>query len=77
MPHLPLNILHVGAVPLEPCAVRRPEATPVHKAQTQLAGWGLNEAGENVVVAHRLAVLHGLEYQVVGSIPSLSLRIIF
>ena len=28
MPHLPLNVLHISAVPLKPGAVRRPEATP-------------------------------------------------
>ena len=44
MAHLPLNILHIGAVPLEPSAVGSTEATPVHKAQAQVAGCGLDEA---------------------------------
>ena len=68
MPHLPLNVLHIGAVPLKPGAVRRPEAAPVHKTQAQLAGCGLDEAGENVVIAHRLAVFDLLEDEVVWSV---------
>ena len=55
-------------MPLEPSAVGSTEAAPVHKAQAQRAGCGLDEGGKKVVIAHRLAVFHGLEYQVIVSV---------
>lgn len=76
MSKLSLNVLNVGATAFQPSAVGRPQTSPVHKPETQLASRGLNVPGKNVVVARRAAGLHRLEHEIVGPVDFTTLYLL-
>src|SRR5580658_2733788 len=68
MPHEFLCVFHIGFGLLQPCCVRCPQATPVHKVQPELPGCWLDVPLQNVVVTHSGTSRYGLKHKIVRAV---------
>ena len=65
MPHLALHIFRVRSGFDHPGCPGGSQAKPIHETEAELAPRWLDEPGEDVVIAKRLAVAHRLEHEII------------
>jgi hypothetical protein len=62
VPHLSLNAFDVGTRSHHPCGTGSAQRLPIAETDTQFPRCWLDVTVEHVVIAHRLSILHRLEY---------------
>ena len=65
MTHLTLNALCVRTRLYQPSCVGRSQATPIYEGQPERSGCWFDVSSQNVLVIHRIALLHALKNQMV------------